>query len=58
MSPLDRLLSEAIPQRPDPAPPRPRPYQQYWTPAERDAHWAALCHAVGTPDAKRPAPTT
>lgn len=57
MSPLEALLTEAIPHRPDPAPPRPRTYQQYWTQAEQDAHWNALCRAVGTPEAKRPTPT-
>lgn len=29
----------------------------HWTEQEQDAHWAALCAAVGTPDAQRPTPT-
>lgn len=46
---LRRLTAEAIPRRPDgPSPTGP------WTTAEQDAHWAALCLAVGTPGARRP----
>ncbi|MEU3507631.1 hypothetical protein ABZ733_06845 [Streptomyces longwoodensis] len=45
---LRRLTAETIPQRPATPPRRP------WTPEEQDAHWTALCAAVGTPDAKRP----
>jgi hypothetical protein len=48
VSPFDRLLAEAIPIRPT------NPARQPWTQADRDAHWAALCHAVGTPDTPRP----
>jgi hypothetical protein len=48
MSPLDRLLAEAIPIRPA------NPHRQPWTQQQQDAHWAALCHAVGTPDTPRP----
>ncbi|MGW1039863.1 hypothetical protein [Streptomyces sp. NPDC002547] len=46
---LERLLAEAIPQRPEPATPG-----GTWTTEEQDRHWNALCHAVGTPDAQRP----
>lgn len=56
MSPLDRLLAEEIPTCPEPPPPQPHTYQQYWTPAEQDAHWNTLCQAVGTPHAQRPRP--
>ena len=51
MSPLERLLAETIPVRPEPAQP-----WGHWTAAERDAHWAALCNAVGTPGVPRPKP--
>ncbi|MBP5913207.1 hypothetical protein F3K34_13285 [Streptomyces sp. LBUM 1486] len=56
MSPLERLLAEDIPTRPPPAPAAPRTStsRQPWTPAEQDAHWNALCHAVGRPDEQRP----
>lgn len=47
---LRRLTAETIPVRPATPPTRP------WTDEERDAHWAALCQAVGTPDAQRPTP--
>ncbi|MHB9857665.1 hypothetical protein [Streptomyces sp. YIM S03343] len=50
MSALDRLLAETIPTRP----PHPPPRTRRWTEAEQDAHWAALCNAVGTPGAQRP----
>ena len=56
MTPLERLLLEAIPTRPAPLPkpePPPKPIAP-WTEAEQDAHWAALCEAVDTPGAKRP----
>lgn len=46
---LRRLTAESIPQRPATPPIRP------WTAEERDAHWTALCHAVGTPGTPRPA---
>jgi hypothetical protein len=56
MTPLDRLLAETIPTRPPPAEPRPRrfPTGHQWTPAEQDAHWAALCEAVGATREQRP----
>lgn len=50
MNPYDRLLAEAIPTRPEPAQP-----WGHWTEEQQDAHWADLCHAVGTPDTPRPA---
>lgn len=49
MSLLDRLLAESIPTRPAPA----EPWRQ-WTTAEQDAHWNALCDAIGQPNEKRP----
>lgn len=56
MTPLQRLLLETIPVRPTPAPGTPRQTEiaRYWTQAEQDAHWAALCEAVDTPGAARP----
>ncbi|SFY52093.1 hypothetical protein [Streptomyces sp. F-1] len=52
MSPLERLLAEEIPVRPEPAQP-----WGHWTQQQQDAHWAALCNTVGTPDAPRPTHT-
>ncbi|MGA5670017.1 hypothetical protein ACPCTG_31620 [Streptomyces pseudogriseolus] len=43
------LLAELIPSRPETTPVR-----GPWTKAEQDAHWNALCDAVGTPGAPRP----
>ena len=55
MSPLDALLLELVPTRPDPAPQRPAlPNHSQWTEQQQDEHWAALCEAVGTPGAERP----
>ncbi len=56
MTPLQRLLLEAIPTRPAPAPTTPRQTEiaHHWTPAEQDAHWQQLCEAVDTPGAPRP----
>ncbi|GGR61187.1 hypothetical protein [Streptomyces aurantiogriseus] len=56
MTPLERLLQEAIPTRPDPAPPQPHTYQQYWTPQEQDTHWRQLAEALGTTNIPRPTP--
>lgn len=53
MTPLDRLLAETIPTRPPPHQPTHHPHHT-WTPAEQDAHWQALCNAVGTPGEPRP----
>lgn len=55
-TPLERLLAETIPTRPPPAEPRPRrvPAGHRWTRAEQDAHWAALCEAVGATREQRP----
>lgn len=41
MTPLERLLLEAIPVRPEPAPPR-----EPWTPEEQARHLAELDEAV------------
>ena len=42
-TPLERLLAEAIPVRPPPAPPStPRP----WAPEEQAQHWADLNEAI------------
>lgn len=49
MSPLERLLAEAIPVRPQPATP-----WGHWTQQQQDEHWQALCATVGTPGAQRP----
>lgn len=38
-------MQEAIPVRPDHA----NSVHSPWTDADRDRHWADLCHAVGTP---------
>jgi hypothetical protein len=56
MSPLERLLAEGIPTRPPPATPLPRrvPPGHQWTPAEQEAHWQALCQAVGATNEQRP----
>ena len=55
-TPYERLMAEAIPTRPRPAPrPEPPPrHTEPWTAAEQDAHWAQLCKEVGTPGARRP----
>lgn len=49
MNALERLLLEAIPQRPAPEPAR-----SPWTAEQQDQHWSDLCHTVGTPNARRP----
>lgn len=56
-TPLERLLAETIPTRPPPAPstPRPVPAGHRWTREQQDAHWAALCEAVGSTTEQRPA---
>jgi hypothetical protein len=43
MSPLDRLLAEAIPTRPAPAP---KPAHEPWTPEEQAQHLADLAAAL------------
>ena len=56
MTPLEQLLAEQIPTRPAPAPSAPRTSSttRPRTPAEQDAHWQALCQAVGAPAEQRP----
>lgn len=51
MTPLERLLLEAIPVRPSPASPR-----GLWSQQEQDRHWNELCETVGTPGTPRPRP--
>lgn len=55
-TPYERLLAETIPTRPPPAIPMPRrvPAGHSWTAAEQDAHWQALCEAVGAHREERP----
>ena len=43
MSPLERLLQEAIPTRPAP---RPKPAHEPWTPEEQAQHWNDLGEAI------------
>lgn len=45
------LMAELVPSRPETTPVR-----GPWTKAEQDAHWNALCDAVGTPGTPRPQP--
>lgn len=47
-NPFDTLLAELIPSRPETTPVR-----GPWTKAEQDAHWNALCDAVGDTKAMR-----
>jgi hypothetical protein len=56
VTPLERLLLEAIPTRPTPAPAAPRQTEigRYWTAAEQDAHWAELATALGVANERRP----
>ncbi len=53
MTPLERLLQEEIPVRPVPG----SSVHSVWTKQEQDRHWDELATAIGTPGAKRPAPT-
>ena len=43
VTPLERLLLEAIPTRPDPAP---KPAHEPWTREEQAQHWADLGEAI------------
>ncbi|MFE2546933.1 hypothetical protein [Actinacidiphila glaucinigra] len=52
MTPLERLLLEEVPVRPD----RPGGAHSLWTKQEQDRHWADLANAVGRPGEKRPEP--
>lgn len=54
MTPMERLLQEAVPVRPEPAPGT----HSLWTEQEQDRHWDDLCRAVGAPNyRKHPDPT-
>lgn len=51
MTPLERLLQEEVPVRPE----RPAGTHSLWTEQEQDRHWDDLCRAVGAPnDRKHP----
>lgn len=50
-TPLERLLLEAVPVRPQ----RPDGTHSLWTEQEQDRHWDELCRSVGVPGQKRPA---
>lgn len=43
MTPLERLLQEEVPVRPE----RPDGTHSLWTQQEQDRHWDDLCRAVG-----------
>lgn len=47
MTPLERLLQEAIPMRPAPA------VHSVWTEQEQDEHWDDLCRAVRAPNYRK-----
>ncbi|MEW2187701.1 hypothetical protein AB0900_30920 [Streptomyces cellulosae] len=51
VNPFDALLAELIPSRPDTTPVR-----GPWTKTEQDAHWNALCEAMGDIKAMRNPP--
>jgi hypothetical protein len=48
MTPLERLLQEAIPTRPAPA------VHRQWTKEEQDEHWDELARAIGCSSVERP----
>lgn len=50
MTPMERLMQEAVPVRVD----SPGPVHSLWTQQEQDRHWADLCQAVGVPGTPRP----
>ncbi|MFJ8023341.1 hypothetical protein [Streptomyces sp. NPDC096311] len=50
MTPLERLLLEEVPVRPE----RPGGGHSLWTQQEQDRHWEDLCNAVRRPGEKRP----
>jgi hypothetical protein len=52
MTPLERLLLEEVPVRPD----RPVDAHSLWTQQEQDRHWDDLAASVGRPGEKRPEP--
>lgn len=51
MTPMDRLLQESVPVRPE----RPEGTHSLWTQQEQDRHWNDLCASVGVPGQERPA---
>ncbi|MFF1297963.1 MULTISPECIES: hypothetical protein [unclassified Streptomyces] len=52
MTPLERLLQEAVPVRPV----RPDASHSLWTEQEQDRHWDDLCRAVGAPNHRKHPP--
>jgi hypothetical protein len=50
MTPLERLLQEAIPTRPASA----TGTHSLWTQQEQDRHWSDLADAIGVPVRERP----
>jgi hypothetical protein len=50
MTPLERLLQEEIPVRPETSP----GVHSVWTQQDQDRHWTDLANSVGAPGEKRP----
>jgi len=51
-TPLERLLQEAIPVRPE----RADGTHSLWTEQEQDRHWDDLCRAIGAPNHRKHPP--
>lgn len=51
-TPLERLLQEAIPVRPE----RADGTHSLWTEQEQDRHWDDLCRAIGAPNNRKHPP--
>ncbi|WP_328657923.1 hypothetical protein [Streptomyces sp. NBC_00334] len=51
MTPLERLIQESVPARPE----KPDVPHSLWTQQEQDRHWTDLCEAMRVPGQKRPA---
>jgi hypothetical protein len=49
MTPLERLLQEEVPVRPE----RADGTHSLWTEQEQDRHWDDLCRAVGAPNHRK-----
>lgn len=49
LTPMDRLLQEAIPVRPE----RADGTHSLWTEQEQDRHWDDLCRAIGAPNYRK-----